>query len=387
MIIGQFCDTFPPNLDGVGRVALAYCEELKKLGHTVYYVAPSNPKIESAEHLNTVLSASLKIPTELHRIGVPWVSYKYRKRLSSIPFNLVHAHSPFSAGLEAARVAKKLNVPLVATFHSKFYDDALKITHSKTISKAAVDIIVDYFNKCDAVWTVNAGTANVLREYGFGGKITVMENGTDIVPATKTALAKTKQTINYQAGTPLFLFVGQHNTKKNLDGVLRACAILKTSGQTFKLITAGDGPDFDRLQKLAKKLELENEVQFLGFVSDKKELTALYSLADLLVFPSLYDNAPMVLREAAAAGTPALLVKGSTAAESLKDGQNALIAENDSPEAIAKRIASGLKSLPAIGQTAQKTIPVPWHQIMQKVAREYESLIKEKQGRIRDCSA
>ena len=93
------------------------------------------------------------------------------------PFDIVHAHSPFSSGLEAMRIAKKLNVPLVATFHSKFYDDAMKITHSKMISRTGVNTIVDFFNKCDAVWAVNDGTAKVLREYGFGGKITVMENG------------------------------------------------------------------------------------------------------------------------------------------------------------------------------------------------------------------
>ncbi len=383
MIIGQFCDTFPPNLDGVGRVALAYCEELKKLGHAVYYVAPNHPHAESTDSLNTILSASLKIPTELHRIGVPWISHKYNKQLKAIPFDIVHAHSPFSAGTEALRIAKKLNVPLVATFHSKFYDDAFKITHSKTISKTVVNIIIDFFNKCDAVWAVNDGTAAVLRDYGFGGKITVMENGTNITSPAKRAIAETVTKINYNKNIPLFLFVGQHNTKKNLDGVIRACQILKTKGQPFRLVTAGDGPDADKLKRLVKKLDLENEVLFLGFVADRATLSALYSLADLLVFPSLYDNAPMVLREAAAASTPALLVKGSTAAESLKDGENALIAENDSPEAIAARIKTGLKTLETVGENAQKTIPIPWSKIMQKVTKEYEALIKEKQGRIR----
>ena len=383
MIIGQFCDTYPPNLDGVGRVALAYCEELKKLGHAVYYVGPNNPKHDNAEQLNTVLSMSLGIPTELHRLGIPWISPKYRKKLDAIPFNIVHAHSPFSAGAEALRIAKKLNVPLVATFHSKFYDDALKITHSKAISKTVVDVIVNFFNKCDAVWTVNAGTADVLRDYGFGGKITVMENGTNFETISESTIRNVKQKIQYSQTVPMFLFVGQHNTKKNLDAVIEACAIIKQSGVAFRLITAGDGPDFDRIKRLVKKLNLESCVQLLGFVDDKKELTALYTLASLLVFPTLYDNAPMVLREAAAVVTPALLVKGSTAAENLRDGENALIAEDSSPEAIAERIMTGLPYLEKIGAGARMTIPMPWPQIMQKVEREYKALIQEKQGRIR----
>lgn len=386
MIIGQFCDTYPPSLDGVGRVALAYCQGLKKLGHAVYYVGPNSPHAKDDEDLNAVLSMSLKIPTELHRLGIPWVSPKYRKRLNSIPFDIVHAHSPFSSGLEALKVAKKLNVPLVATFHSKFYDDALKITHSKILSKAFVNNIIDFFNKCDAVWTVNAGTAQVLRDYGFGGKITVIENGTDPTVVSKKALTSVRQKIHYDKALPLFLFVGQHSSKKNLGSVLDACALLKARGLNFRLVTAGDGPDFDKFQRQVKKLGLTDEVQFLGFVDDFNELAALYSLADLLVFPSLYDNAPMVLREAAAAGTPALLVRGSTAAERLKDGQNALIAADDSPEAIATRIESGLKTLKTIGQNALETIPTPWPKILKKVAREYEALILEKQGRIKDSN-
>ena len=51
-----------------------------------------------------------------------------RKRLEEAPFELVHAHAPFLAGLAARRIAKKRNIPLVATFHSKYYDDVYKGT-------------------------------------------------------------------------------------------------------------------------------------------------------------------------------------------------------------------------------------------------------------------
>ena len=386
MVIGQFCDTYPPNLDGVGRVALAYCEGLKKLGNAVYYVGPNSPKVGEAEELNTVLSASLKIPTELHRVGVPWISPKYRKKLAGIPFDIVHAHSPFSAGMEAARIAKKLNVPLVATFHSKFYDDVMKITHSKMISRTVTNSIVEFFNKCDAVWAVNGGTAEVLRDYGFGGKILVMENGTNATRVPREVIERMQMRVSFVAGVPMLLFVGQHNTKKNLDGVIQACAILKERGVKFRLVTAGDGPDFEKLVKLAKKLGLENEVQFLGFVGDFEELTALYRMADLLVFPSMYDNAPMVLREAAAAGTAGLLVAGSTAAEDYRDGENVFVAKDVTPEAIAKRIIEALPYTSKVGVEAKKTIPISWEKIMEKVMREYEALIIEKQGRIRSIS-
>ena len=43
MLIGQFCETYPPTLDGVGRVMLSYCQSLDAMGHTALYIAPNNP--------------------------------------------------------------------------------------------------------------------------------------------------------------------------------------------------------------------------------------------------------------------------------------------------------------------------------------------------------
>ncbi len=382
MIIGQFCDSFPPTLDGVARVTYAYCDTLSKMGHAAYYIAPNNPRAPEYPDLNTILSPGMKMPTEQWRVGLPMFGFKYHKNLKSIPFEIVHAQSPFIAGNEALKIAKKRNIPLVSTFHSKYYDDFLQRTHSKNISKVLLKTVLDFYEKCDAVWAVNDGTADVLRSYGFGGKITVMENGTDLETVDKQTLDKMRKRIRPIEGIPTFLFVGRHNKQKNIENTVQACKILKDQGIKFRFVTAGNGPDFEHLQRLVKKLNLENAVEFLGYVEDRGEIMALYSLADLLVFPSLYDSAPMVLREAAAMGTPGLVVKGSCSAEDFKDGDNAFIAEDETPEAIAKKISEALPKLSEVGEKARKTIPVSWEKIMPKVVAEYEALIAEKQGRI-----
>ncbi|MBR5389067.1 glycosyltransferase [Candidatus Saccharibacteria bacterium] len=366
----------------MARVTYSYCDVLTKMGHAAYFIAPNDPDAPDYPFLNTVLSPSIKIPTEQWHVGLPGFGFKFRKNLKEIPFDIVHAQSPFVAGHEALRIAKKRNIPLVSTFHSKYYDDFLQHTHSKKISQLLTKNVIEFYNKCDAVWAVNDGTADVLRQYGFGGKITVMENGTDAETAPPEVLEEMKQRIRYDEATPLLIFVGQHNVKKNIDSVIEACKIMVDRGARFRLVTAGNGPDFDKMVRLSHKLGLDEVAQFLGYIDNRSEIMALYSLANLLVFPSLYDNAPMVLREAAAMRTPALLVAGSTAAENLTDGENALIARDESPEAIAERILDGFNSLDTIGEKAQKTIPISWSVIMKKVASEYEELIREKQGRI-----
>ncbi|MBQ7802562.1 glycosyltransferase [Candidatus Saccharibacteria bacterium] len=381
MIIGQFCDSFPPTLDGVARVTFSYCETLTKLGHEAYYIAPKNSDAPEYPGLNTILSPGLKIPTESWHVGLPLVGSKYRRDLKEIPFDIVHAQSPFIAGLEAARIAKKLNIPLVSTFHSKYYDDFLQRTHSKQLSRFLLKFIVDFYDKCDAVWAVNEGTADVLRSYGFEGEITVMENGTDREELDEAAAAKIRRKIHYNENIPTLLFVGRHNKQKNISAIIDACKILKTKGVKFKLVTAGDGPDFDKLVRRARRAGLwGGEAQFLGHVSDRKTLMALYATADLLVFPSLYDSAPMVLREAAVMGTAGLLVKGSCSAENLKDGVNAFIADDETPEKIAEKIIEALPNLKKVGLNAWRDIPISWEEIMKKVVREYERLIEAKKA-------
>ena len=104
---------------------------------------------------------------------------------------------------------------------------------------------------------------------------------------------------------------------------------------------------------------------------------ALYERSDLMVFPSLYDNAPMVVREAAAMGTPALLIEGSCSAEGVVHGQNGYLCQN-TVEAIAQAIPEALQTAENVGLAAKKTIPIPWNQLILAVEARYEALIEKK---------
>ena len=362
-------------MDGVGRVTLSYCQTLTGMGHEAYYIAPDSPQPTEFYGIPVILSASMKVPGELFRMGLPALDLKYRRTVNQIPFDIVHAHSPFLAASEAVRVARKRDIPLVSTFHSKYYDDALAKTHSRVLAKVVVQEIVRFYDRCDGVWTVNNATAQVLHDYGYKGRILVMENGTNAEPLDEAAAAHMRARLTHEDGMPLLLFVGQHNYKKNLHGILGACAILKEQGMPFRLVTAGDGPDYDAIAAEVRTLGLEDRVQLLGFMGNRAELMSLYHMADMLVFPSLYDNAPMVLREAAVMSTPGLVVQGSCSAEGVIDGYNGFISPDESAESIAQTILRGLPDARTVGENARLTIPVSWDTIMQRVEEEYRRLI------------
>ena len=383
MIIGELTETFPPMQDGVGRVCWAYCQTLEKKGHTAYYIAPEDPDHSRFDDLRILNYRGIQIPGQNYRFGVPDWSREFRKAIREIPFDILHIHSPFLS----ARVAKEIQrenpqIPIVATFHSKYYDDAFKITHSKTISSGIVNLVLGVYNKCDAVWAVNHETAGVLRAYGYRGNIDIAPNGTDVYDIDYDRAAETRSRLGIPEGRKILLFVGQISRKKNIHSILRAASILKKEGEDFVLLLAGEGPDRNNLGKLAEELDITDRAGFLGFIRNGDELHSLYAMSDLFVFPSLYDNAPMVVREAAVNGTASVLVRGSCSAEGIEDGVNGFLCEN-SPEDIARAIRAGLAKSREAGMAARETIPESWDQIMDDVIEKYQTLIEKRKSELK----
>ena len=374
MIIGQFCETYPPALDGVGRVMLAYCQTLSAMGHRCLYVAPRDSANTSTPGCETLLYSGVGIPGEPYRIGVPAFSRAYRRAVKATPFDLVHAHTPFLAGRAARRIARKRGVPLVATFHSKYYDDFYRATHSRALAKLALKYVVSFYNTCDEVWAVNERTADVLRGYGYRGHIVCMPNGTDRQTVDEETYNRVLARYPLRDNVPTLIFVGQMDVKKNTPSMLRACALLRDRGMDFQLLMVGAGQDLASLKALCASLHLQDRVLFTGFIGQREATLSLYRRADLLVFPSVYDNAPMVVREAAAMGTPALLVRDTCSAEEVTHGENGFLCEN-TVESIADGILGALPTAAQVGARARDTIPIPWDRLMQRVLARYQRLI------------
>ncbi|NLB41171.1 MAG: glycosyltransferase family 4 protein [Clostridiales bacterium] len=378
MKVGQFSDTFLPVVDGVGRVVSNYAKIMGELCDACYVVTPKQKNYNQEISTYEILEYSGIAVPKMHqyRVGIPVLDARYQSRIAKVRLDIIHAHSPFVAGREAYRISRQQGIPLVATFHSKYYDDFYQISHSKTLSKLGNKFVMDFFSKCDQVWAVSKSTAEVLRSYGYKGSIEVIENGTDLKEPDLEAIKMVEKLYNIEL-EPVLLFVGQMNWKKNIRRVLEAVETLVKQGRKLRLMMAGQGPSEREIHELTTSLGLDNIVTYTGHINDARVLDGLYARADLFVFPSLYDNAPMVVREAAAIGTPSLLAIGSNAAEVVQDGKNGLLASNTNFD-MAERIAWALdhpNELKEIGYAAKQTIPKPWKDIVADVLERYEDLI------------
>ena len=177
-------------------------------------------------------------------------------------------------------------------------------------------------NNADEVWVVSEGCGQALRKIGYRGGYLVMENGTDLAygkaPKDKTDLLKDKYGIIKD--DEFVFFVGRMMWYKNVGLILDFLKIVKDKGVPFRAFMVGDGFDAPEVRKYAGELGLSEQVVFTGAIYDREQLRVFYSLADIFLFPSTYDTSGIVVKEAAACECPALLIRGSCAAEEWSTG-------------------------------------------------------------------
>jgi 1,2-diacylglycerol 3-alpha-glucosyltransferase len=386
LVAGQFSESYPPILDGVGNVVKNYAYWINKKYGTSYVITPKFPGHTDNEEYKVLRYISLGVPTRPpYRTGLPGLDPGFMKQLRAVQFDIIHAHTPFSTGNIALEIARKNKIPLVASFHSKYYDDFLESFKIKKVAQYGVSKVVEFYENADSVWTVNESTAQTLREYGYKGSIEVVPNGTEFLKADNKEIERKKvnDKLNLKDEDKVFIYVGQMVWQKNTRILLEALSKLKTKNFSFKMIMVGQGYALEDLKELSKNLNLDNDILFLGAVYDRDYLKSLYCRADLLLFPSLYDNSSIVLQEAASQCCPPLLIEGSNTAENVVDDYNGFLAKND-PESISERIIIAFKNpghMTDVGINANKTIYRNWEAIVDEVYERYCHIIKTKISR------
>lgn len=368
-------------MDGVCITMMNYAEWLNREHGETCLVAPRNPGQPRPElpypvYLYGSVSTVVRKP---YRMGLPDVDPAYRRKMQHLNVDIIHAHSPYVAGQEALRYARRLGVPLVGTFHSKFYDDFYRATRSEAIARYATKQCVRFFERADAVWAVNPGSAETLRTYGYRGSIEIMPNGCDPIQVShpEALIGRVNARWALEPDAPLFLFVGQQIWAKNIKTLLDAMTLLPREFRA-KLVVAGDGADAREIVRYAREKNLGDSVLFVGKILDRELLYGLYLRAAAFAFPSIYDNAPLVIREAASMHCPSILVRGSNAAEDFNDNETVFLCEN-SAESLAGRMRDILTDTvlrERVGRACSQ-IAVPWRDIVTRVAARYTEIIEE----------
>lgn len=379
--VGLFNESFPPVMDGVAVCVENYARWIQEKVGGVSVVTPRKLNAHYGQYPYEVLDyASVPVPFRHPYVtGIAQIDPLLRAKLYRRRFKIVHAHSPFSAGLMALQVAKTQHIPLVATFHSKFKDDFREVIPSDMVVDQAIKVVMEFFEHADEVWVPQASVEEVIREYGFKGHVEVVDNGSDLVADYPDAYFEdARKALGIAPEEFVFLFVGQHIWQKNVRLVIDALERIKDL--PFRMFFVGTGYAAGEMKELVAQKGLSDKVTFTGMLTEREKVTRYYAAADLFLFPSLYDNAPLVVREAAALHTPAVMVEGSTAAEILRDGENGYLVPNelDAFAARLRQLYRDRAEVRRVGLTASRTIVRSWEDVVGEVLDRYDAIIARK---------
>ena len=378
--VGLFCEVFPPVMDGVSVCMENYAYWLQKKVGGVAVVTPHVPKADYSVHEYKVFDyMSIPVPKRRpYMTGIAAFDPTYLAKIATTRFKIVHAHTPFSAGSAALSISRAQKIPLVATFHSKYRDDFSKIL-PKLVVDMMIDSVVDFFERADLVWVPQESVIDVIREYGFKGHVEVMDNGSDLVADyPEKYFVEARQRLGIAPEEFVLLFVGQHVWQKNPQLTIEALSRLEDV--PFKMFFVGNGYAAEEMKAMVSEKGLDGKVTFVGTITDRAKIVDYYAASDLFVFPSLYDNAPLVVREAAALHTPSVMAIGSTAATILQDGENGFLVEND-PDKLAQLLRELIhdpERVHRVGVQASKTIVRSWEDCVEEVIDRYNALLRSR---------
>jgi glycosyltransferase involved in cell wall biosynthesis len=251
----------------------------------------------------------------------------------------------------------------------------------------AIKVVMEFFDRADEVWIPQASVEEVIREYGYKGHVEVVDNGSDLVSDYPDSFFEDcRKALGIEPNEFVLLFVGQHIWQKNVKLVIEGLERIKDL--PFKMFFVGTGYAAAEMKALVEQKGLSSKVTFTGVLTEREQIVRYYAASDLFLFPSLYDNAPLVVREAAALHTPSVMVEGSTAATILKDGRNGFLISNDldSFEACLRNLFKDRNLVKRAGLEAACTIVRSWEDVVGEVLDRYNAII-ERKTRIRPLLA
>jgi glycosyltransferase involved in cell wall biosynthesis len=380
--IGLFVDAFYPMIDGVVVVVDQYARYLQSYANVIVFAPKSTDKTYVDNFPYTVYrSRQIKIPFTEYSLSLPMIDHHFQQALKHANLDLVHIHSPFSIGKMGIMYCKKKNIPVIGTLHSQYHLDFYERTRSELISKLALQKLISILNQCDELWTVNNYIKVLFEKEGIQKNICVIPNATELnyvqLPSKEMEL---KKQYNIRPDEKILLYVGRLDELKNLGFLLESLYRLRIKGFKFRMIFVGSGFYEEKMKTLIKKYGLQDHIHFTGRITNRQELSLHYKIADLFLFPSIYDSSSLVQIKAASQKTPTLFLKDTATSSTVTHNVNGYVSEHDSMRYAEMIIAifKDYKTYLRVKEQCYKDLYLTWFDVTKIVYTRYQSHINHE---------
>ncbi|HOV68702.1 MAG TPA: glycosyltransferase [Clostridia bacterium] len=377
MRVALFTNAYKPITNGVVTYIAGIKNALLKEGHKAYVFAPEFHNYEDDEdciyrYKSVDLTTKVDFP-----VAIPYSIEAYEILKDFAP-DIIHVHHPFVLGRVAYRYAKRLNVPIIFTFHTDYGIYSNFIPFPDAWVKTTCNLLIkDFANKVTCITVPSQAKADLLRSYGVQNRIEIIHNSVNIeafdnVNARDICKIKEKYGLT---GFKVLLYVGRIAHEKNIKFLLDSFERIYARDQSYKLLVVGDGPQLEELKECAGETNAGKHIIFTGSI-ENSELPAVYKSADIFVFASPNEGFPMVIMEAMAAKLPIVSVNAPWTTEVMTNGFNALMAPED-PERFCDTVINLLGDSQLYEQLQKNGIETANNYSLESVSKRLFSLYDE----------
>lgn len=319
MKIGIFTDAYEPHISGVTTSIKMLKTALEKMHHEVYIVTANldNNKFIYDKKNKIIYLPGIK--TGIYETKLTGIySKKAMKIIKEWNLDVIHSQTEFGVGYFSRIVAKKLNLPIVHTYHTLYEDYVHYVTHGhfdNFAKKLAVKITKYYCEKrCDELIVPTDKIKDLfINKYNIIKQVNVIPTGIDIDKFKITpSMKKNIQTIKnkYKIKDTDFIIgsVGRIAPEKSFDKLLYNIKDMIKVNTNIKVLLVGGGPDLDNLKELTKKLKLENYVIFTDKI-DYDLVPTYFNIFNVVVSFSKTETQGLTIIEGLAASKPTLCIE------------------------------------------------------------------------------
>lgn len=325
MRIAMFTNNYKPYVGGVPVSIEHLAEALRRRGHAVYVFAPSYEGQEEEPFVIRYPSFPLKVagaPAPNVLTGI------FLEQVKKLRIDVIHVHHPALVGNVALSIRKKLGIPVVFTYHTRYEEYLYYIRGLEKFEKhtGILERYLRFFcNHCDLLVAPVPEIRDDLVKKGVEAPVGLLPTGipeADYRPDEREAARLRRRYVG--AADYLFCTVSRLAKEKNLAFQMQGLAHLKQAlaqeGKCFRHLMIGDGPWRAALEAEIRRLGLSENIVLVGNV-DNASIKNYHAASDLFLFTSRSETQGVALLEAMAVGRPVVAVEASGVRDVVEDGK------------------------------------------------------------------
>ena len=290
--------------------------------------------------IHLVAGKSTKLPKEQLMQYIPQFVANFNKFIDQekVTYDLISAHY-YLSGLIALKLKKKLNLPMLMTFHTLALMKNLAEKDEDYQRIKAEFLLVKTADKIIATSEADLEYIHTLYDCPLS-KISILTPGVDLKVFRPIEKKLAKKSIKASLSHKLILFVGQIVPLKGIDVLLYAMKILVKRNPKLTIclwIIGEESKESKRLVLLRELLKIGALVKFVGKV-DQRRLPNYYNASEVLVLPSQYESFGITALEAMACGTPVITTDVAGVSHLLDKKHSQLLTSASNPIMLARKI-------------------------------------------------